>query len=242
MRTLLLLLALLPPIFLMYRVYKADKVEKEPVSLVLKLFLLGAVVTVFAGLIENFAGKLIRIILSEKSFAYRIIFNFVVVAWSEEGLKHTVLKRISWRRPEFNYRFDAIVYAVAVSLGFAAFENIGYVFSYGFYNALGRAVTAVPSHCVFGIFMGYYYGVAKYCAVRKSWRKESIYQFLSLLVPLLMHGTYDFTAASAGSGLSAMFLIYIVVIDVVALVMVGRMSRNDSQIREEYDEQQRRWP
>ena len=127
-------------------------------------------------------------------------------------------------------------------MGFAAFENIGYVFSYGFYNALGRAVTAVPSHCVFGIFMGYYYGVAKYCAVRKSWRKESIYQFLSLLVPLLMHGTYDFTAASAGSGLSAMFLIYIVVIDVVALVMVGRMSRNDSQIREEYDEQQRRWP
>ena len=78
--------------------------------------------------------------------------------------------------------------------------------------------------------------------MRKSWRKESIYQFLSLLVPLLMHGTYDFTAASASSGLSAMFLIYIVVIDVVALVMVGRMSRNDSQIREEYDEQQRRWP
>lgn len=57
-----------------------------------------------------------------------------------------------------------------------------------------------------------------------------------------MHGAYDFTAASAESGLSAMFLIYIVVIDVVALVMVGRMSRNDSQIREEYDEQQRRWP
>ena len=79
MRTLFLLLALLPPIFLMYRVYKADKVEKEPVGLVLKLFLLGAVVTVFAGLIENFAGKLIRIILSEKSFAYRIIFNFVVM-------------------------------------------------------------------------------------------------------------------------------------------------------------------
>ena len=49
MRTLLLLLALLLPIFLMYRVYKADKVEKEPVGLVLKLFLLGAVVTVFAG-------------------------------------------------------------------------------------------------------------------------------------------------------------------------------------------------
>ena len=71
MRTLLLLLAFLSLIFLMYRVYKADKVKKEPVGLVLKLFFLGAVVTVFVGLIENFAGKLIRIILSEKSYSDR---------------------------------------------------------------------------------------------------------------------------------------------------------------------------
>lgn len=230
MRTLLLLMAIIPPIFLMYRIYKADKVEKEPMGLILKLFFFGAAITAFAGLIESFAGRLLRIPLSEKTFTYKFIFNFVIVAWTEEGLKHTVLKRISWRRPEFGHRFDAIVYAVAVSLGFAAIENIGYVFNYGFFNALGRAVTAIPSHCIFGIFMGYYYGVSKYYAVRKLWRRETFYQFLSLLLPLIMHGAYDLAAISTGTGLSAVFFAYIAIMDVIALLMVRYMSRHDSGI------------
>ena len=48
-----------------------------------------------------------------------------------------------------------------VALGFAAFENVKYVYSYGFATGLVRAVTAVPGHAIFGVFMGYFYGYAK---------------------------------------------------------------------------------
>lgn len=67
----------------------------------------------------------------------------------------------TWRNPNFNYRFDGIVYAVFVSLGFAAFENIQYVLHYGLSVALPRAIFAVPGHMSFAVFMGLFYGRAK---------------------------------------------------------------------------------
>lgn len=234
MRTLLLLAAVIPPIFLMYKIYKIDKVEKEPLGLILKLFLFGVLITIPAGYIESFFEGIIGIVLAEKSFVYRLILNFLIVAWTEEGLKHFALKRGSWRNISFDYRFDAIVYSVAVTLGFAAYENIGYVFSYGFSNAVGRALTAVPAHCIFGIFMGYYYGMAKYYAVRKAWRRESFYQFLSLFIPVIMHGFYDFAAGSTGNQLTAIFFVYIIVMDVIAYIMVLRLSKHDTRLRQ-YD-------
>ncbi|MDY2959228.1 MAG: PrsW family glutamic-type intramembrane protease [Hornefia sp.] len=231
MRTLLLLAAVIPPLFLMRKIYRIDKVEREPLGLVAKLFFFGILITIPAGYIESFLERLLGVIASEKSLMYRLVSNFLIVAWAEEGLKHFALKRGSWRNTAFDYRFDAIVYSVAVALGFAAFENIGYVFSYGLANALGRAVTAVPAHCICGIFMGYYYGTAKYFAVRKGWKRESFYQFLSLFIPILIHGFYDFAATSGSNGTSAVFLMYIIAMDVVAYITVLRMSKNDMRLR-----------
>jgi RsiW-degrading membrane proteinase PrsW (M82 family) len=49
-----------------------------------------------------------------------------------------------------------------VSMGFAAFENILYVFQGGFKVALLRAFTAIPAHATFGVIMGYYMGKSKF--------------------------------------------------------------------------------
>ena len=86
---------------------------------------------------------------------------FGVVAFSEEGAKYFLLKRRTWNSAAFNCQFDGVVYAVFVSLGFALWENISYVLMYGLSTALVRAVTAVPGHACFGVFMGVWYGLAK---------------------------------------------------------------------------------
>ena len=65
---------------------------------------------------------------------------FVVVAISEEGFKYVLLKKRTWKSREFNCEFDGVVYAVFVSLGFALWENIFYVLSYGFATAVARLV------------------------------------------------------------------------------------------------------
>nr|MCR5134560.1 PrsW family intramembrane metalloprotease [Clostridiales bacterium] len=111
--TILLLAALLPPIILMIWVYKLDKIESEPPRLILKLLLFGALSCIPAALIEGFAGGLLSNVVPPYSNGtlYQFLYYFLVVAWTEEGVKHFALKHGSWKNPAFNYRFDAIVYA-----------------------------------------------------------------------------------------------------------------------------------
>ena len=92
---------------------------------------------------------------------YNAIMYFGIVAFSEEGAKYFLLRRRSWHSAAFNCQFDGVVYAVFVALGFALWENISYVLMYGLSTALVRAVTAVPGHACFGVFMGVWYGLAK---------------------------------------------------------------------------------
>lgn len=230
----LLMAALIPPLFLLVRIYQMDKIEREPVGLVLKVFLFGAVSTVFAALIEGFGQNLLLQFLNPKSVAFKFLFFYFVVAWAEEGVKHFALKHGTWRNPAFNYHFDAVVYSVAAALGFAAFENVNYVTSYGLGVAVMRALTAIPGHCIFGIFMGFYYGMAKYHANRGDRQKERLNQFLSIFVPLLLHGFYDFCASSESEISTAVFFIFIIILDIVAFRVIRKMARNDSSLTE-YD-------
>ena len=141
-----------------------------------------------------------------------------------------LLRRVTWRHPAFNCQFDGVVYAVFVSLGFALWENIGYVAIYGFSTALVRAVTAVPGHACFGVFMGAWYGQAKRYDLRGDEAASRRSRHKALWLPMLLHGTYDFVASS-GSELSALvFLAFIVILYVVAIRKVRRLSREDDYI------------
>ena len=124
-----LLAAVLPGIFLLRYIYRHDTIEREPAPLLASLLLMGVLAALASILLETVGIYLLSGFVSEDSAAYKIILAFLVVAVVEEGTKLFFLKRRSWRSPSFNYQFDGIVYSVFVSLGFAIFENIKYVFS-----------------------------------------------------------------------------------------------------------------
>lgn len=163
--TILLLAALLPPLFLMIKIYKLDKVEKEPGGLIVKLLIFGVLTTVPAAFLEGFLISLVGGVISPKTTLFILVENFFCVGLVEEGVKYFALKKGSWNHPAFNYTFDGIVYAVAVSIGFAAAENVLYVMEYGMATAGVRAVTSIPGHCIFAIYMGISFSLAKYCEV-----------------------------------------------------------------------------
>lgn len=112
---------------------------------------------------------------------------FLVAALCEEIFKLLAVYILVWKNPNFNERFDGIVYAVFVSLGFAMTENIMYVFSNGMSTGIARAFTAVPAHAMFGIMMGYYLGLAKF-----SKKGKLSLLLLAFFIPFLIHGIYDF--------------------------------------------------
>lgn len=226
----LLAAALIPPIVLMVIIYKEDKVEREPVSMIIRLLIFGGFMTIAAALIEGIALSAVQSVLNVHTITYRLVENFICVALVEEGVKYFALRKGSWNSPDFNYRFDGIVYAVAVSLGFAAVENVGYVFSYGLANAAVRAVTSIPGHCIFGIFMGINYSFAKVAANRGLRGKLRYHSLMALIVPMCLHGFYDFTASSSSGEYVLVFFIFVIALDVIAVRRVHRMEKYDESL------------
>jgi len=199
----LLLLALAPAIILMMYVYFRDKYEKEPIKLILKGILLGAIIIFPVGLIENYLTGFTTGMAKIPKAAFD---GFIVAGATEEAFKYFVVFILIWRNHNFNEKFDGIVYAVSVSLGFAAIENLFYVFSENSMQVgLLRAFTAVPGHTIFGIVMGFYLGMARF-----SNQGKGKWLLRAFTVPWLLHGMYDFMLMSGHSVLLLTFIPFLI--------------------------------
>ena len=223
--------ALLPAFYLMYRIYKADRVEREPVKQIVKVLILGALSTIPASVLELIGMTLQdRYMSAAAPTLYLAVQFFIIVAFAEEGMKMLALRIGIWKNPEFNYLFDGVVYGAASALGFAALENVLYVSEGGMTTALVRAVTAVPLHCICGIFMGHYYGLAKYAA-RRGWADaRKSYKLQAFFIPVFIHGLYDFLASVEWDVAMFLFLVVVVVVDIIALRQVKKYASEDLSI------------
>ena len=225
----LFVLSVLPSIVLLGYIWHKDKIEKEPVGLLVSLFILGALMIVPAALGEVGLIKALGEALSEESTAFIAIENFLIVALLEEGCKFLVLRLRTWRNPNFNYTFDAVVYSVCVSLGFATVENILYVVDNGtFQVAVMRGLLSVPGHAIDAVFMGWLYGLAKRCECIGDLKGKSKYIRLSLGVPILTHGFYDFCLSCGEDSFIAVFFVFEITVTIVAIRKVRELSANDT--------------
>jgi len=180
----LLLSSLAPVVIILLYVWFRDRYEKEPVRLLLKAILAGILIVIPVILVERW---LINFMPLEGVIGKAAYNAFIVAAFTEETFKFLALYLLIWSNPNFNEKFDGIVYAVFIALGFAGIENVLYVMDGGHGVAMTRAFTAVPAHAIFGIRMGYFFGIAH---VNKELR--TAYLFRALFYPILLHGIYDF--------------------------------------------------
>ena len=225
-----ILAAVIPAVILLRYVYRHDTVEKEPPGLLVSLLLMGVVAALLSGVLERIAQSLLSVLVAPGSPVYTILLAFLVVAVVEEGTKFLLLKRRSWFHPAFNYRFDGVVYAVFVSLGFAAFENILYVFNYGLSVALPRALLAIPGHMSFAVAMGIYYGRAKCCWRRGHDAAAKFNLILGYLLAVFLHGFYD-ACAMIGTGLAMLlFIVFVVLMFLFVFRSLKRESTHDLPI------------
>jgi RsiW-degrading membrane proteinase PrsW (M82 family) len=198
----LLLIALAPVFILLAYVYYRDKYDKEPLGLLIKGLIAGMLITIPVLFAEQGMSRVI-LPLQEHVMANAFGTAFLVAALCEEALKYLAVFLLVWRNKAFNERFDGIVYAVFVSLGFALIENLLYVFGNdnGLSVGIGRAFTAVPAHAVFGILMGYHLGLAKFSQASTAKHLANAFFF-----PFLFHGLYDFILMSGHPALLVTFV------------------------------------
>ncbi|MBC8042251.1 MAG: PrsW family intramembrane metalloprotease [Rhizobacter sp.] len=186
MPLILFALALAPGLAIAAFVYFKDKLDKEPMHLLVKCFLLGALCTIPAIIVQVAAEAAFGEPAGWLGFA---LDAFIIVALSEELSKYWVLKGFAYKKPEFNEPYDGIVYGVMAAMGFATLENIGYVLEGGLSVAILRLFLSVPGHAVDGVMMGYYVGLAKFTSpeLARGLRIRGI------LTAVLFHGLWDFS-------------------------------------------------
>jgi RsiW-degrading membrane proteinase PrsW (M82 family) len=127
------LLGLIPCLIFAYIVYWFDRYEKEPKLLLGGVFTWGAIVAAGGAFIINSVLSLGVYIFTGSDFVTEVGVGSFIAPLVEETLKGlAVLIVYLIFRNEFDSILDGIVYAAITALGFAATENIYYIYSYGF--------------------------------------------------------------------------------------------------------------
>lgn len=173
--------AILFPLLIAYLIYVKNKYIKNDSSYLLLAYLLGCIIT-------------IPVLIAQLSVDFIVINDFIKyffqAALIEEGFKFLILYGF---KKFISDNFDSLKYAILISLGFAMVENIGFAFkgieqgNGGFETVVLRMFTAIPAHLIFGLNMGYFWGLF----IQKT-RYKYLFLVLSLACPILIHGLYDY--------------------------------------------------
>ncbi|MHB1627979.1 MAG: PrsW family glutamic-type intramembrane protease [Bacilli bacterium] len=196
----LVLAAVIPALAVLAYIYRAARHREAP-QLLLLLFILGAVAVLPAGLAERFLLDVYSRTPDPRNVLLAtLVTSFFIAGATEESIKGLIFYRLVYLRPFFERPYEGVLYAVAVSMGFAAVENILYVTSYGLSTAFVRTFTAIPAHALFGIVMGACFSRAKF-AGEPVWR--------AFAVPALLHGIYDAFAMAQSFLANVLLIVYL---------------------------------
>lgn len=205
----LLLISIAPAISIAVGIYISDRYEREPISMLIKTFLLGALMVIPIFIVENIL-LIFNILPGILGIAY---VSFIVAGFTEEYFKRLVVLKYIYINKNFNERLDGIVYSVFSALGFSVVENIMYIvfkFNDNAYIGLYRGIFSVPAHALFAVNMGYYISLAKFCRDCDNEKDRKKYLRKSLYVPVLLHGIFDFILLSGLPVLNILFIPYLI--------------------------------
>jgi RsiW-degrading membrane proteinase PrsW (M82 family) len=223
-------LAIAPVLALIIFIYRKDKHNREPLSLLIKLFLSGSFMTVPIYLVE----KLLSFFDIFNGYLSSLYTSFIVAGAVEEYFKRFVVIRLTYNDRSYDEKLDGIVYCVFSALGFAAVENVLYVvrgMKSVVYMGLARGIFAVPAHMLFGITMGYYLSLSKFS---KSEERKRLYLKKSYYIPVILHGIYNFILSSRLLNLLIVFIIFLIYLWKSSMDKLNEYME-DSRIKNKHD-------
>ncbi len=222
----LVVIAITPAIALGLAFYLTDRFDREPLRLLAKVFVFGALSVIPIMIVGQFLVSL-NIFTGLLGIAFT---TFIIAGLTEEFFKREVVLRMAYKNPAFDEKLDGIIYAVFASLGFATVENIMYVlthFSTNPYVGIYRGLLSVPAHALLGVTMGYYLSLAKF-SYNKNF--ERVYLRKALLVPVLLHGIFNFILMADITILLILFIPYVLYLWFTNLKKLNRYY-NESKTR-----------
>lgn len=225
---LMIALAILPSLVIAVLLYLSDKKEREPISELIKAFFLGTV-SIIITLGISYMFDVTEVNVDNLDVVGLAIYSFIGVALIEEISKWLMAHIFVKSNHNFNYMYDGIVYFSYVSLGFATIENILYIASTDISTALIRAVTTVPAHVFFAMAAGYYYTLS----IKENNKAIKIrYFILSIIMPIFLHGFFDFCLLTKNYLFLMIFLVFVVSLYIISIGNARKVEKNDRLIEE----------
>ena len=233
--TLIYLATALPVVLLLTMVYYVDRF-REPPRFIIGTFFLGVGLVyplyLFIIIVEDVIAPLVGIDPGNWG-AYQ---NFFRAAYLEESLKFIFLIYFCSRLSEMDEPIDPIIYGAALGLGYAAWENIGYVFNTNYVGELLDLskmwemvlVRVGPAfgHMGLGIIMGSLVSLNLFNQTDSF--KRRLYIVLALMVPVVLHGTHNHFVA-----LESYHILTVLIIASILILFYQRREQNKKIIERE---------
>ncbi len=187
-------LSLLPCVLWLWY-FASQSVYKRPSRrIILLTFLLGALVTVPAVLINLLLQDGFIKLFGVSAWTYPLML-FLIVGPVEELMKLLAVYSFAYRRKEFDEALDGVVYSAAAALGFAAVENIVYLAQTGPMLVLLRGPLTNPGHALFSAIWGLSLSRAK--ASPNVVRQRFLIILMGWMIASFVHGSFDLLLLAA---------------------------------------------
>lgn len=143
-----------------------------------------------------------------------LVYCLALVGPIEEGVKFLVARTLVFRWRHFDEPIDGLVYASAVAIGFASLENVLYLPYLNWPEQLARALASPLTHSLFAAVWGFGVSRARFYARTRVGR--FLWQVLTLLLSMGLHGLYDFfllalNATFLASGIALVLWTFLIV-------------------------------
>ena len=231
MLALALILAIVPCLLVFLAVYRFDTIEKEPPGLLLKLCLGGVLAYAVAYPVGRLGHSLLKSIYVGKSLMlFQLMDSFFLNALLEQALIFAVVVILTRKSGEFNYTFDAVVYAVTAAMGLTITANLVHVFKNGGSFQASALLLSIVGHAISAVFMGYFYGRSKNEEGAGDKKASRYYLAEAVLIPLVMYGIYDFCRQMQMTVFQVIFIVYEVVCAVMTVREIVFLSQHDMML------------
>lgn len=147
------LLSLLPCVLWLWYFSSRSRYKHPAVRVLGLTFLLGALATIPALLLNLFGQSLFISVFGSTSWSHLLVLIFIVGP-VEEAIKLLVVYFYAYRQKEFDEALDGVIYSATAALGFAAIENVVYLAQNDAMLVLLRGPLSNPGHALFSAIWG----------------------------------------------------------------------------------------
>lgn len=191
---------LVPALFWLWFLLREDRVHPEPRSLIATSFIAGMAVVLLVLPLQQFA--------MERFSGDDLMLSWIII---EEILKYSAALIVVLWSKAVDEPIDAIIYMIAIALGFSALENALFIFSplasgnvvesilTGHFRFIGATLLHILSSGTVGAMMAFAFYKGTYARV--------IYATIGLCIAIALHALFNFSIMNAhGETLLSVFM------------------------------------